>query len=87
MPQGMPQGAQDKARDKDITAPPPGPGPGDPPHVEPSEDGDFDDRAAEFWSVYVKEAQRHDEALIGTWKEDMEAVIIFVRSPASSPTL
>jgi Family of unknown function (DUF6535) len=59
--------------------PPPDP-PGTPPDAPQPELGDFDDRAAEFWSVYVKEAQRHDEALIGTWKEDMEGVIIFVRS-------
>ena len=42
-------------------------------------DSDFDDRAAHFWAVYVKEARGHDEALIGTWKDDMEGVIIFVR--------
>jgi hypothetical protein len=57
----------------------PGGGPPGPPRPR-DENGDFDDRAAEFWSVYVKEAQRHDDALIGTWKEDMEGVIIFVRS-------
>ncbi|KAI0278664.1 hypothetical protein BC826DRAFT_876869, partial [Russula brevipes] len=44
---------------------------------KPSENEDFDERAAEFWSVYVKEARSHDEALIGTWKDDMEGVIIF----------
>jgi Family of unknown function (DUF6535) len=64
--------------DPDLPPDPPGSGPGVPPDAP--ELGDFDDRAAEFWSVYVKEAQRHDEALIGTWKEDMEGVIIFVRS-------
>ncbi|KAH9993097.1 hypothetical protein BJV77DRAFT_944668 [Russula vinacea] len=61
--------------DPDPPPDPPGSGPGVPPDAP--ELGDFDDRAAEFWSVYVKEAQRHDEALIGTWKEDMEGVIIF----------
>jgi hypothetical protein len=51
--------------------------------IEPQEgqsgDDDFDDRAAQFWSVYAKEAQRNDEALIGTWKDDMEGVLFFVR--------
>jgi hypothetical protein len=49
------------------------------PHEGQSGDDDFDDRAAQFWAVYVKEARGHDEALIGTWKDDMEGVIIFVR--------
>jgi hypothetical protein len=48
------------------------------------ESNDFDERAAEFWGVYVKEAQSHDEASIGTWKDDMEGIIIFVRSPRSA---
>jgi Family of unknown function (DUF6535) len=50
-----------------------------------SQDEDFGDRAAEFWSVYVNEAQSHDDALIGTWKDDMEAILLFVRSPLILP--
>lgn len=73
----MPQGAEEKDAHQ-TTGPPGGPGPDSPPYYRPNE-GDFDDRAAEFWSVYTKEAQRHDGALIGSWKDDMEAVIIFVR--------
>ena len=52
---------------------------------ESRKDEDFDDRAAEFWSVYVNEAQSHDDALIGTWKDDMETILIFVRSPSKFP--
>jgi hypothetical protein len=55
-----------------------------PQQAEPRENDDFDDRAAEFWAVYVREARSHDEASIGTWKDDMEGVIIFVRTPPST---
>ena len=50
-----------------------------PQQAEPRKDDDFDERAADFWAVYVKEARSHDEASIGTWKDDMEGIIIFVR--------
>jgi len=42
---------------------------------------DYDERATKFWSVYVEEAGSYDKALIETWKEDMEGIIIFVRPP------
>jgi hypothetical protein len=42
---------------------------------------EYDDRAAKFWSVYVEEAESHDKALVETWKDDMEGIIIFVRFP------
>lgn len=42
---------------------------------------EYDERATKFWSVYVQEAESHDKALIETWKDDMEGIIIFVRSP------
>ena len=61
-----------------------GPQQAEPAEPEPTEIDDFDERAAEFWTVYVKEAQNHDTASIGTWKDDMEGVIIFVRSPPST---
>ncbi|KAI9443588.1 hypothetical protein H4582DRAFT_1208323 [Lactarius indigo] len=38
---------------------------------------EYDERATKFWSVYVEEAESHDKALIGTWKDDMEGIIIF----------
>lgn len=53
-----------------------------PQQTEPRENDDFDERAAEFWAVYVREARSHDEASIGTWKDDMEGIIIFVRLSA-----
>lgn len=45
---------------------------------------EYDERAAKFWSVYVEEAESHDKALIETWKDDMEGIIIFVRLSISS---
>ncbi|KAI9461309.1 hypothetical protein BJY52DRAFT_220923 [Lactarius psammicola] len=47
---------------------------------------EYDERATEFWSVYVKEAQSHDKALIETWKEDMEGIIIFAGLYSASLT-
>jgi hypothetical protein len=44
--------------------------------------GDFDDSANALWSLYEKEAKSHDEATVGTIKDDMEGVLIFVRSHA-----
>jgi len=41
---------------------------------------EYDERAAKFWSVYVDEAESHDKALVETWKDDMEGILIFVRS-------
>lgn len=42
--------------------------------------GDFDDGANALWTLYGKEAKSHDEAHIHTLKEDMDGVLIFVRS-------
>ncbi|KAI0312355.1 hypothetical protein OF83DRAFT_1286945 [Amylostereum chailletii] len=47
---------------------------------------DYDERAANFWSVYVTEAESHDKALIETWKEDMEGIIIFAGLYSASLT-
>jgi len=44
---------------------------------------EYDERAAQFWSVYVEEAESHDKALVETWKDDMEGILIFVRIPLS----
>jgi hypothetical protein len=41
---------------------------------------DFDDSANALWSLYEKEAKSHDEATVGTVKDDMDGVLIFVRS-------
>jgi hypothetical protein len=46
---------------------------------------EYDERAAKFWSVYVGEAESHDKALVETWKDDMEGIIIFVRFPVLYP--
>jgi hypothetical protein len=42
--------------------------------------GDFDDSANTLWTLYGKEAKSYDEARIRTLKEDMDGVLIFVRS-------
>jgi len=42
--------------------------------------GDFDDSANALWSLYGKEAKGHDEATIQTLKDDMDGVLIFVRT-------
>jgi len=42
--------------------------------------GDFDGSANALWTLYGKEARSHDEARIHTLKDDMDGVLIFVRS-------
>jgi len=42
--------------------------------------GDFDGSAHTLWALYGKEAKSHDKAQIQTLKEDMDGVLIFVRS-------
>ncbi len=85
-----PEGAEDKDNQAPETPATPNlesdvsSSPTDPQQVVPKENDDFDERAAEFWAVYVKEARSHDDASIGTWKDDMEGVIIFVRSQPST---
>ncbi|KAI0296963.1 hypothetical protein B0F90DRAFT_1617219, partial [Multifurca ochricompacta] len=38
------------------------------------------------WSVYVQEAESHDKALVETWKDDMEGIIIFAGLYSASLT-
>jgi hypothetical protein len=42
--------------------------------------GDFDNSANALWTLYRNEAKSHDEACIRTLKDDMDGVLIFVRS-------
>jgi hypothetical protein len=42
--------------------------------------GDFDGSANALWTLYGKEAKSHDEAEVETLKDDMEGVLLFVRS-------
>ncbi|KAI0265689.1 hypothetical protein BC834DRAFT_843543 [Gloeopeniophorella convolvens] len=54
---------------------------------ETDEAQEYDERAVKFWSVYVDEAENHDKALIETWKDDMEGIIIFTcTDPGLLPT-
>lgn len=45
---------------------------------------DFGDSANDLWSLYVKEAESHDEATVGTVKDNMDGALIFVRSYSSA---
>ncbi|KAF8798236.1 hypothetical protein BYT27DRAFT_6900122 [Phlegmacium glaucopus] len=38
---------------------------------------DFDSRADKLWAIYNKEAESYDRALMETWKDDMDSIIIF----------
>ncbi|KAF8814587.1 hypothetical protein BYT27DRAFT_7206041 [Phlegmacium glaucopus] len=38
---------------------------------------DFDSRADKLWSIYNKEAESYDRALMETWRDDMDSIIIF----------
>jgi hypothetical protein len=42
--------------------------------------GDFDGSANALWGLYRIEAQSYDEARIQSLKDDMDGVLIFVRS-------
>jgi hypothetical protein len=33
-----------------------------------------------MWSIYLSEAERYDKALTQGWKDDMDGILIFVRS-------
>ncbi len=45
---------------------------------------DFGDSANDLWSLYVKEAESHDEATVGAVKENMDGAPILVRSYSST---
>ena len=45
---------------------------------------DFGDSANGLWSLYVKEAESHDEATVGAVKDNMDGALIFVRSYPST---
>ncbi|KAJ7116864.1 hypothetical protein C8R44DRAFT_627483, partial [Mycena epipterygia] len=40
-------------------------------------DPSHDSAAAKLWSVYVREAEKYDRALVESWKSDMEGMLIF----------
>lgn len=35
---------------------------------------------AKIWAVYVSEAEKYDQALVESWKNDMQGILIFVRN-------
>jgi hypothetical protein len=44
------------------------------------QDKDCDSRADKYWSASISEAEKHDRALMEPVKDDMNRIIIFVRS-------
>jgi hypothetical protein len=48
-----------------------------------SDHADFGDSANGLWSLYATEAESHDEATVGTVKDNMDGALIFVRSYSS----
>jgi Family of unknown function (DUF6535) len=50
------------------------------PEEPPKQRQDFDEDANDLWSLYGKEAKSHDEEWIKVLKEDMDAILIFVRA-------
>ena len=49
-----------------------------PEQAEPWESDDFDERAADFWAIYAKDARSNDEITTERLKEDMDGILIFV---------
>jgi hypothetical protein len=50
------------------------------PKPAPKPAQDFDEGSDDLWSLYGKEAKSHDEEWIKVLKEDMDAILIFVRA-------
>ena len=48
--------------------------------------GDFKGSANALWSLYGQEAKSHDESRIQTLKDEMDGVLIFVRSHFVHPS-
>lgn len=40
---------------------------------------DYNDPSGKIWSIYAKEAKKFDDALVESWKGDMDGILIFVR--------
>ena len=50
------------------------------PPEEPRMIGDFDGSSNALWTLFRDEAKSYDDARINTLKDDMDGVLIFVRS-------
>ncbi|KAI0263524.1 hypothetical protein BC834DRAFT_1042733 [Gloeopeniophorella convolvens] len=46
-------------------------------NIEHNTTEDYDNDANGLWTLYGKEAKSHDEAIIQTWKDDMDGILIF----------
>jgi hypothetical protein len=40
----------------------------------------YEDPSDKIWSVYISEAERYDKMLVESWKQDMDGILIFVRT-------
>ncbi|KAJ6555003.1 hypothetical protein DFH09DRAFT_1038329 [Mycena vulgaris] len=47
-----------------------------PPRIDHDHSGD-EATAAKLWGVYISEAKKNDNALVKSWKSDMEGMLIF----------
>jgi hypothetical protein len=45
--------------------------------------GTRDAGAAELWSIYLSQAEMYDKALVESWRDDMQGILIFVRESPS----
>lgn len=54
---------------------------------ETPDHADFGDSANGLWSLYATEAESHDEATVGTVKDNMDGALIFVCSYFSTRLL
>jgi hypothetical protein len=41
----------------------------------------YDDPSANLWSTYLSKSEKYDKTMAQNWKGDMDAILIFVRSP------
>lgn len=39
----------------------------------------YDNPQTKLWSMYLTEVEKHDQALVESWKGDMDGILIFVR--------
>jgi len=46
---------------------------------EPFKPNADDEACSKLWKVYIDQAKEYDENLLKEWKQDMEALLIFVR--------
>ncbi|KAF5333805.1 hypothetical protein D9758_015239 [Tetrapyrgos nigripes] len=66
--------------------PPPGPDNDKKPSQKPFQPTADDQACAKMWSIYIREVERYDKALVEGWKGDMEGMVIFSALYSASAT-